>query len=227
MIHPSGTFNYKAEFTSESFRESDIVLNGTNTDTTDGDRLVGHQPMIRFWSDRLVLVAAEKSHSSSRNFSFAIGDAVSLSAQPGDLLQVVRTGSGGIGLSLHREGLLVLAIGAVTAVGLGVDIKVMKEPPRSNSFLPSLIDRWLKFQFENEDLVLRQREFARIKNFEIYVERCWEDGIPGTDECVSICGSIDPAINIACLRSAVLLGNGDMKLTRWDNSEGFIRGYPM
>jgi hypothetical protein len=82
MIHRSGTFEYEAEFTRDGFSESDIVLYGADLSGGKIDRLVGHKPMIRFWRDRIVLVASEKANSSTRNVSFAIGDAVPRSARP-------------------------------------------------------------------------------------------------------------------------------------------------
>ena len=221
MIHPSGTFEYEAEFSSDCFRGSETVLPGF-AKNTEIDRLVGHNPMIRFWNDRLVLVASEKSHSRLRNTSFAIGNAVPLTAHPGDRLHLVRTGSGGIGLSLLREGRLVLAIGAVTAVPLGANINVTIGPRRQNPVAYSRSESWLEFKIKSETLVLKDRGLTSIGDYQIYIERCWEDGIPGTDECVSICAANGPAVNVESIRSAVLLSNGDLKMTHWDGTERFV-----
>jgi hypothetical protein len=222
MIPPSGTFEYEAEFTSDSFRESDIMLQGTSTYSMDMDRLVGHQPMIRFWHDRLVLVASEQANSKLRNASFPIGDVVMLAARAGDRLYVVRTGRGGIGLSLLREQRLVLAIGAVTAVPLGMNIKVIQMPKDHHGW-GARGDEWLDFEIESKQLTLRMRGVSRAADYEIYVEHCWEVGIPGVEECVSICSGANSAINIASLRSAVLLGHSPLKLTRWDGTEVFAQ----
>jgi hypothetical protein len=177
--------------------------------------------MIRFWNDRLILVASEKSNASVRNTSFRIGNAVPLAAAPGDRLYVVRTGSGGIGLSLLRNKQLVLAIGAVTAVPLGNNIQVIKSPKGSYRFVDHLKDTWLEFQVGNEQLKLRDRTVTDIGNYQIYVEACWEDGIPGVDECVSVSVANNPSVNLASLRSAILLRSSDLKLTRWDCTEVF------
>lgn len=111
MILPSGTFEYEAEFTKESFGDSEIVLQGSARRGETMERMVGLNPKIRFWRDRLVLVAAGKSKSSMRNASFPIGDAVKLAASPGDRLYLIRTGAGGVGLSLLRGRRLILAVG--------------------------------------------------------------------------------------------------------------------
>ena len=220
MIHRSGTFEYEAEFTSDSFRESDIVVYGTLMKRMDVKRLVGPNPMIRFWNDRLVLAASEESNASVRNTSFRIGNAVPLAAAPGDRLYVVRTGSGGIGLSLLRDKQLVLAVGAVTAVPLGNNMQVIKNRKGNYPFV-DLKDTWLEFQVGNEQLKLRDRSVTDIGNYQIYVEACWENGIPGVDECVSVSVANNPSVNLASLRSAILLRSSDLKLTRWDCTEVF------
>ena len=60
MIHPSGTFEYEAEFTSDSFRDSDIVLQGAATDT-EFDRLIDHRPTIDS-DDRVIPLYFIESH---------------------------------------------------------------------------------------------------------------------------------------------------------------------
>ncbi len=223
MISPSGTFEYEAEFTADSFRESDIILHGTLMKSMDVNRLVGPNPMIRFWNDRLVLVASDKSNSTVRNTSFRIGDAVPVAARAGDRLYVVRTGCGGIGLSLLRDNQLVLALGAVTGVPLGNNIQVNREPKGSWLHEEHLRDTWLEFEAGSEQVRLRKRGITEVGNYQIYVESCWEYGIPGTDECVSVSVTNNPPVNLASLRSAILLRNGDFKLTHWDCKETFVQ----
>jgi hypothetical protein len=177
--------------------------------------------MIRFWNDRLVLVASEKLHSRLRNASFWIGDSVPLAACPGDRLHLIRTGCGGIGLSLLREKRLILAIGAVRAVPLGANIDVIVGPERQDIFDAHRVETWLEFKIESKTLILRNRGLTTIGDYQIYIERRWEDGIPGTDECVSMCAANSAEVNVAAIRSAVLLGNGDLKMTHWDGTERF------
>lgn len=220
MIHPAGTFEYEAEFTTDSFRDSEIVLYGSDASGRNIDRLAGHNPMIRFWRDRIVLVSSERSNSGVRNVSFAIGDAVPLSARPGDRLYLKRTGAGGIALSLLRQERLVLATGAITAVPLGRDFHTSKRPKITNGNDP-VFDTWLEFRVGNEKLILREREAKEIGDYHIYIEHGWEDGVPGTDECVSVSLFDDPSIMIAAMRSAILVGNGNLKMTRWDCTEFF------
>ena len=222
MILNSGTFEYKAEFTAEGFSNSDIVLKGASLHSENGKRLVGHNPMIRFWNDRLVLVASGKAHSSVRNVSFRIGNAVSLSARPVDQLYLVRTGAGGIGLSLLRQERLVLAIGAIAAVPLGRDVQTIRHSEGMDHWEHLAADTsWLEFRVGSEQLIFREREVSEIGDYYIYIERGWEYGVPGTDECVSVCVAESAAMQIAAMRSAILLGNAELKTTSWDCTEHF------
>lgn len=212
----SGTFEYQAEFTGESFGSSDIVLRGTDLGGHDAARLVGLNPTIRFWNERIVIVATDQHKSSARNVSFSFGSAVSLSALPGDRLYLVRTGAGGIGLSVLREQKLVLAVGAVTATPLGKDVQVNRRP--RNSYEDPIIDPWLEVRV-GEGFHLREREVAEVGGYHFYIERTWEDGVPGIDECISVVIAGDSSMTLAAMRSAIILNNGIWKITSWDCTE--------
>jgi hypothetical protein len=218
-IHPSGTFDYEAAFTEQSFRGSDILLRGADRDGGGEERLVGLRPDIRLGDDLLVIFTSERRSAGVRHASFPVGDAVSLAARPGDRLHVARAGTGDIGLSLLRGGRLVVAVGAVTEVPLG-DVRAAHGT--DGSWERPSADRWLEFTAGGERLTLRGREFAEVGGYHVYVERCWAFGIPGERECVSVCGSDDAAMRVAAIRSAVLLGHGALKLVEWDNTERFI-----
>lgn len=221
VIHHSGTFDYEADFTEESFGKSEILLQGTDTTGRDADRLVGLRPKLRFSEDRLVVFTSEKHRASVRHASCLIGDAVNLTARPNDRLYLSRTGTGDIGLSVLRQQNLIIAIGAVTAVPLGGELQVVHRS-EGNWKMPST-KTWLEFRAGGRHLGLRGREFSEIGDFHVYVERCWEFGIPGTGECVSVCVGDDQAIRIATIRSAVLIRNHVLKLVQWDNTEKIIQ----
>jgi hypothetical protein len=223
MIHPSGTFEYQAEFTSEGFGINDIVLRGTNHRNWNGDCLVGHTPTIRFWNDRLILVASGKDRASCRNASFPIGDAVRHTARAGDRLYVVRTGAGGIGMTVLRGEKLILATGAIVGLPLGTDIQMDRAPADLDVREDFAADTWLEFRAGAELLILREREAATFGDYDIYVERCWEPDIPGVDECVSLNVSGDPARQRAAMRAAILLAYSPLKTTSWDCEEYFLK----
>ena len=221
MIHRSGTFEYQAEFTAEGFSSSDIVLHGTDRRGGNKDCLLGSNPKIRFWNERLVLIASEQSKANVRNVSFPIGDAVCTTARAGDRLYLTRTGAGGIGMSLLRQQKLILATGAITAVPLGPDIQASISSGNAHDWEDAAAEARIEFRAGSEQLSLREREVAKIGDYHIYIERCWEHGMPGTDECVSLSVTDDSALQIAAIRAAILLGNGAMKMTRWDCAEVF------
>ena len=218
-IHRSGTFEYEAEFTKEGFGDSDIALFGRDRGGGIVKRLIGPKPKIRFWNNRLVIIASEETNSTVRNASFLIGDAVKLVARPGDKFYVTRTGSGGIGMSVLREQELILATGAVTAVPLGHEVKTIRHPEEAWNFAS---ETWLEFRIRNQSIVLRERETAEVEGYHVYVERPWQSGVPGTDECVSVSQTADPLIKVAAMRSAILLGNSGLKLVNWDCTEDSI-----
>src|SRR5215213_7282045 len=93
-IHPLGTFDYEADFTEGSFGVSEILLQGADRSCRGDDRLVGLRPMIRFCGDRLVIFTSEERGATVRHASCLVGDAVSLTARPGDQLYLSRTGTG-------------------------------------------------------------------------------------------------------------------------------------
>jgi hypothetical protein len=196
-IPPTGAFEYEAEFTKEGFRESDIILHGADRTGCKEPRLVGHKPMFRFWNGRLILAASDsdRRNSSVRMISFPFGGAVSLAARTGDNLYIVRTTTGDIGLSLLRGEKLILAIGAITRVPLG-----------NSGVEPSAHDE------------LHEGDAVEVGDYHIYVERTWKDGIPGADECVSVCFADDSKMKIAAMRSAILLANGEQRIVEWDGT---------
>lgn len=222
MIHPSGTFEYQAEFTSEGFGANDIVLRATDHRKWNGDCLVGHTPTIRFWNDRLVLVASGKDRASCRNASFFIGDAVRQTVHVGDRLYVIRTGAGGIGMTVLRAEKLILATGAIAGLPLGTDMQMDRAPADLDVRKDFAADTWLEFRVADELLILREREAGAIRDYDIYVEGCWKPSIPGVDECVSLSIGGDSARQRAAMRAAILLASGPLKLTDWDNEEYFL-----
>jgi hypothetical protein len=222
MIHPSGTFEYQAEFTAESFRNNDIVLRGVNHRSWNGDCFVGHNPTIRFWNDRLVLVASGKDRATCRNASFPIGDTVHRTALAGDRLYVIRTGAGGLGMTLLRGQKLILATGAIVSLPLGTDIQVACAPANLNSWKDLAADTWLEFRAGKELLILREREAGSIGDYDVYVERCCKPDVPGIDEYVSLSVTGDSAIQRAAMRAVILVAFGRLKLTDSNCEERFL-----
>lgn len=217
MIQAQSTFDYQSEFTSEGFRDSEIFLRARDRRRSNKQCLVGPNPTIRFWNDRVVIFASEEFNASVRHISFPVGDAVRLTARAGDQLYLKKTGSGGMALSLLRKQELILALGAVTAVPLGHNVQITTGP--CEKWERKICETWLEFRIADESLKLREREVTTIGNYQVYLERAWEPGVPGTNECVSVCVTGDSAVELAAMRGAILILNGIRRITRWDCTE--------
>ena len=107
------TFEYVGELTSENVGPTEIIVQGRDPGESGKVRLVGPCPRIRFWGEKVVLIADSPHNATARRFSFLVGETVFLVARLGDQLHVVRTATGDVGLSLLRDARLVFALGAV------------------------------------------------------------------------------------------------------------------
>jgi hypothetical protein len=107
-------------------------------DPLHDDRLVGHAPSLQITDggpapspanqfigrSRLTLTAHEQRNARVSAASFFVDRELTRCFNRGDILHLARTHSGGLGLSLLRDGRLVLAVGAVSAVPLGDKVRV-------------------------------------------------------------------------------------------------------
>jgi len=143
MVMPSaGTFQYKAivpvKFDECSWPvqpDQPIVHTG---DSLHDSRLVGACPCLRITDSgptpnpsssrpevlrsRFTLTASERQNASVSSASFYVEKDLTSAFQPGDTLHMARTGCAGIALSLLRNGHLVFAAGAISAVPLGNNV---------------------------------------------------------------------------------------------------------
>jgi hypothetical protein len=145
---------------------------------------------------------------------------LTLAFEPGDTLHLARTHSGGVGLSLSRDGRLVVAVGAVSAVPLEnvkaatpfdlvrkADAVFQERDPEFH--LPHYP---VQIEIQNEMRLLYGGR-TRIGEYEVWVQHGFVRGIPGTDECVGIalkgvCGYV----TASC--SAMLIELG-LEMVRW------------
>lgn len=211
-------FDYVSVFEAGSFKQDAIVLRARSLDDSTGRRLVGHHPKLRFWNDRLVMIAADPPDAAVRWASFPVGDAMFLIARPGDVLHVLRTAASDLALWLVRSDHLVLALGALSGACLGGRVRVTSD-----------IEDWqgrrgfVDVRVEPTQVRLSARESASVGGYEIYVERpstrrATEDD--SFQECVSIVRTGgDPTLRNAAIRSAVLLAQERPDMLqgeRWD-----------
>ncbi len=217
-IDLSYRFDYVSTFEPPGFKADAIVARARSLDDGAGARLVGHQPKLRFCNDRLVLIAGQSSDAAVRWASFPVGDAVSLLARPGDVLHVLRTASLDLALWILRDDHLVFALGALSGVRLGRQVRVTNEVEN----LPGR-KAVVGVRVEPRQVWLAARESANAAGYDIYVERAPASsaaGDEGVHECVSIVRAAgDPRPRNAAIRSAVLLAQErpDMlQAERWD-----------
>ena len=195
-ISTEGCFDYVAHFNDDSFKRNEIVLQATRLLGAEQQSLVGNHPKLRFWEDRLVLIADIHSAALVKWISFPVGDAVFFSACAGDRLRVLRNSDPAFALCVTRGDALVLGLGALSILSLGPDIEVATG---RESVLIST---------GGVQACIRPRESKRLGPFDVYIET-GGDPLPCPDrqrECGSIVRTEDTRTRNAAIRSAVLLG---------------------
>jgi hypothetical protein len=204
-IPRSGLFDYVAEFTSASFRSDEIVLQARSRIESGEPVLLGHVPKVRFWKDRVVILAADSRLARMKWMSFPVGDVVFLVARPGDLLTMIRSQTGDLGLAIIRDNQLVVALGAVAGMTLGHAVVVR------NSFegLQVCIDEHVSTLSSRESV----HAMGGSARYDVYVERTFQEGFPGIAECVSIIRAGETKSSNAAMRGAVLLANENRDTT--------------
>jgi len=88
------------------------------------NRLVGHRPFLTAEGDQVILLAARFDHAEIENFSLSIDRRLIQTWQPCDDLYLVRTATADLGVSIVRGNRLLAAVGAITQLELGPDIRV-------------------------------------------------------------------------------------------------------
>ncbi len=241
------TFSYAANVPppAESSRPWPVRLHGalerTGNDRPDS-RLVGTSPTLEItdagltqnpgwirgrWRpevlrSRLTFRASERKSSAAGAASFYVDRSLISRLQAGDLLYVARTGCGGVGLSVLRDGRLVVAVGAVTSVPLGstVDARCPHEVITEAESLFRKLDSTFEFcelpielTVGGEKAILPGSS-SRLQGYEIYVLHGFYRGTPGVNECVAITASGScPAT--AANASAQLLDADALDVEQW------------
>jgi hypothetical protein len=141
-------------------------------------RLVGLSPLLEITTDEIVLRSSTWERSQ---WVFTLDSELLRSLRSGDSLNLVRTATGDIGVSLLRGQQLVFAVGAVSVVPTGADLIVRSLS--SGEFLRR--KHWLELSVSGEQSQLRGGQSANLGSYEISVLRCRIDGEPGTYECVA------------------------------------------
>jgi hypothetical protein len=177
------------------------------------NRLVGLQPVVRISGSQLILQAASRHRAEVRSASVELDRTLLEGLQPGDRIELVRTGTADIGVSVLRTGELLWAVGAVTTVPLGPILRV-RGGPTMNSGLDEWPrkDTWVDVSIEGDTSRLHDGEELNLSEYRVTLVRAFKDGIPGHYENVAV--SRDSAgVHEAVARVARILGGGNAGLT--------------
>ena len=171
---------------------------------------------------RLRLTAADRRQASVAEASFILDRGVISALQPGDLLHMVRTPCGRIGISAIRSNLLIFAAGAITRVPLGCNFGALIPTDlvgeaeavfrrRETGF--HLSEYPIEVKVSGEQHIVYRGRFA-LGSFEVWVLHGFYFGVPGINECLSIvqkgaCPVVDAN------SSALFLDSGHLEMVRW------------
>jgi hypothetical protein len=186
-------------------------------DPLDDDRLLGYSPSLQIADaghapsethpairrSRFTLSAPRRLNAGASAASFYVDREVTRAFNPGDVLHLVRTRCAGLGLSLLRNGRLILALGAINAVPLGDNVQAST---------PGDLIRQAEFVFRQRDPAFELSEYPvqvtvdghtriafrgmrQLGDYNVWVLHGFVDGDPGTAECVAIAlkGACGPA----------------------------------
>ena len=186
---------------------------------------------------RLRLIAADRRHASIAEASFILDRGIISALHPGDLLHMVRTSCGRIGISAIRSNQLIFAAGAITQVPLGCNFEALIRTDlvsedksvlqrRETGFRPRrglrrLLWRWqgplLQYPVEvrasgEQHLIIRGG--IELGSFKVWVLHGFYCGMPGINECLSVaqkgaCPVVDANT------SALFLDSDHLEMVHW------------
>lgn len=171
---------------------------------------------------RFTLTASEKQHSRLSAATFYVDRDLTRILEPGDLLYMVRTGCGGLGLSLLRSDRLVFAVGAISSVplGSGIQARVPRDLVEGAEAIFKTRDKNFTFGelpvqiTVNDEVRIVSRGWHQLGNYTIWLNHGFHRGIPGRDasaamELKGACGSVPASA------SSQLLQGGELEMVRW------------
>ena len=177
----------------------------------------------RVLRSRISLIAEGKGRATVAEASMHVDKSLISCCRPGDSIHLARTACGGLGISITRQGELVAAVGAITAVPLGPDATSRTPLDLVGAAQAVFRKRDLEFEFHAYPLevsvggscFLLFRGRRVCAPYEVFVQhgRLW--GIPGTDECAAICRKPWCPIEGAIPSAILLDGPAALLMTRW------------
>jgi hypothetical protein len=226
VISPAGTCCYRfalrgseAPWRSVALLDGPVELTG---DYLSDARLVGHSPALDIWGDRITLIARQRDLAGLAAVFLAIDPDIPARFCAGDMLHLARTGTGGLGASVFRDGRLVLGVGAVRSVPLGEDVQAEVVWPESARAMTGPFhlrsESAVAFTVGGQRHLMPTGHASRLGTYTIWVDHGLTPGLPGTEECVSI--SVEDRFPAdAALRWARLLDDQrSLTMVGWDEA---------
>jgi hypothetical protein len=249
-IGPWGTFEYVAIVPESGWDQAPWrVQLRTPIELTGDDRmdhrLVGHSPTLeisdagitpsarispltgqvspKVLRSRLTLTASTRNYAQVASAAFHVDRALMMALSPHDMLCLARTACGGLALSIIRNGQLVAAAGAVSAVPLGEFVHVRTPIDTIRAAEEVFRTQDPEFAFGELPVEVRVGEQTRLlyvgrprlNSYEVFVGHGFYRGLPGTDECVAL-AMIGACPGVVAIASAQLLDFPDaLEMVRW------------
>src|SRR5262249_41769854 len=209
-----GTFHYvavvpegfEARRTPIAARDESAPTGRRPPDPLLGSRLVGFAPSIEVRGHRVVLTASSRDRAEVSAASFAMDPELIDALHGGDVVRVAREKRGDVGVAVLREGRPVFAIGALTALPLGDEVRIGDDASDATEYVAVRV--------EAQEGRLAPGERGALGDYEVAVGGPALDGVPGHCESVAVCRAGACSLE-AAVRSAQLLDAG-LGMVRWD-----------
>lgn len=214
-IPPCGCFDYVARLTEPTAaggftRASERLPVPETGDKLTENRLVGLEPTFSIEDagpepnpgpvrpfvlrSRLTFTAPSPWRANTKSAWMYVDKALTGRLRRGDLVHVARSGNGSVGLSVVRDDVLIVAVGAVTNVPLGAGVSAAVPWDLVERAQTIFAERSPEFTFQEWPLELRvgsgsviQFEGrATLDPYEAEIVRAARDGEPGRSECAVI-----------------------------------------
>jgi hypothetical protein len=243
-IPPAGTFAYTAivpsSYSADGFecRVTSRDLRPATGDDLFDQRLVGTEALLRVtdggltpdsgptkpWvmRSRILFTAATRQNASIAAAAFHVDKGLIAGLKPGDVMHFNRTGCGGLGLSVLRNGQLVVAVGAVVGMPLGDSIQVRSPNDLIDRAEGVFRERDADFAFAESPVeivvdgrsTIAFRGRRQIGDFTVFIVHGHLHGLPGTDPCVAVCRSGASSVDAASASALLLDDPGALSMSR-------------
>ena len=191
------------EHTGDPLRDNRLLGYSPTLQIADGGPAPGEAPRLEIRRSRLTLTASGRRNAQVTAASFYVDRELTRAFNPGDTFHLARTPCCGLGLSLFRNGRLVFAVGAISAVPLGDNIQI-STPHNLVQQTESLFQqRDPTFELDEHPVEISVegkiriafRGMRQLGDYNAWVLHGFRPGMPGTNESVAISlrGSAGPA----------------------------------